>query len=90
MHGHKGATARKINLSLGRKGRFWHDEYYDHFIRDYKEFYNIAWYILNNPVKANLVSELKSWKFTWIEKQLEYDLNLDTSFMSERGTGKEL
>jgi len=77
MHGHKGVTAREANILLNRRGKFWHSEYYDHYIRNYKEFYNLAWYVINNPVKANLVSKRKSWKFTWIEKQLEYDLDLD-------------
>lgn len=77
MHGHKGVTAKKINKSFNQQGHFWHSEYYDHYIRNDTEFYNIAWYIINNPVKANLISEIKKWKFIWIEKQLDYELELD-------------
>ncbi|RLC46619.1 MAG: hypothetical protein DRI23_12175 [Candidatus Cloacimonadota bacterium] len=77
MHGHKGVTSKKINNLLNRKGHFWQSEYYDHYVRNNDEFYNIAWYIINNPVKAKLVSKIKNWKFTWIEKQLEYELGLD-------------
>ncbi|NQT65142.1 MAG: transposase [FCB group bacterium] len=40
---HKGVTARQANLILNRSGSFWQAENYDHYIRDDKEFYNIAW-----------------------------------------------
>lgn len=77
MHGHKGVTAKKINKVFNRQGSFWHHEYYDHYVRNDTEFNNIAWYIINNPLKAKLVSEIKKWKFIWIEKQLNYELGLD-------------
>jgi len=77
MHGHKGVTSKQINNLLNRESHFWNSEYYDHYIRDESEFYNIAWYIINNPVKAKLVSKREKWKFTWIEKHLDYELGLD-------------
>ncbi|MCK4312482.1 MAG: transposase [Candidatus Cloacimonetes bacterium] len=77
FRGHKGVTARKANLILHRSGQFWHAERYDHYIRDDEDFYNIAWYIIMNPVKAKLVKHYREWKFTWIEKDLEYEMGLD-------------
>ena len=77
FRGHKGVTARKANLILHRSGSFWQAESYDHYIRDSEEFYNIAWYILNNPVKVKLVQNVRDWEFTWIDKDLEYEMGLD-------------
>ncbi|MBN1147814.1 MAG: hypothetical protein JXA78_11205 [Anaerolineales bacterium] len=64
----KGRTARFCNLALGRSGKFWHHESYDHVIRDEKEYERIIWYILNNPVKAGLVEEWEDWKFTFVSR----------------------
>ena len=77
FRGHKGVTARQANLILHRSGSFWQTESYDHYIRDDEEFYNIAWYILNNPVKAKFVQNYLDWEFTWIDKDLEYEMGLD-------------
>ena len=66
----KGRTARYCNLALNRTGKFWHHEYYDHYVRDEKELERIIHYILNNPVKAGLVNEWKDWKFTYVNPEL--------------------
>ncbi len=42
---------------LGRSGRFWQDESYDHWVRDDEELERIVDYIAANPVKADLVAE---------------------------------
>ncbi len=61
----KGNTARKCNEALGRTGNFWHHESYDHFVRDEDELNRIIEYVLNNPVKAGLVSSWEDWKFSY-------------------------
>ena len=62
----KGASARLINLQLGRTGTaFWQKDSYDHFVRNAKSLENIWWYILNNPVKAGLVAEVKDFEHTF-------------------------
>ena len=66
----KGSTARECNLKLGRTGQFWHRESYDHYVRDNEELERIILYILNNPVKAGLVKDWNSWKFTYINPEL--------------------
>jgi REP element-mobilizing transposase RayT len=50
----KGKSAKLLNESLNKKGRFWAREYYDKIVKDEKQFKVVMEYILNNPVKANL------------------------------------
>lgn len=57
-------TAVQGNRILGRTGRFWETESYDHIVRD-SEFERILAYILNNPVKAGLVQDWEDWKWTY-------------------------
>ncbi len=66
----KGRTARYCNQALGRSGIFWHDESYDHVVRDEVELRRIVWYIANNPVKAGLVKDWKEWKFTFVSTDI--------------------
>ncbi|MFZ2658705.1 MAG: transposase [Victivallales bacterium] len=52
MHSLKSYTANKINKSVGRSGKLWKDESYDHIVRNLKQFNAISKYIIMNPVKA--------------------------------------
>ncbi|MBK7936580.1 MAG: hypothetical protein IPJ82_05610 [Lewinellaceae bacterium] len=61
----KGASSRAVNQSLGRTGQLWQYESYDHWVRNHREFDNILWYILNNPVKAGLVKTWRDWAFNY-------------------------
>jgi putative transposase len=61
----KGRTARYCNQVLGRVGYFWHHESYDHVVRNQQEFERIYSYILENPVKAKLVSKVDDWLFKY-------------------------
>jgi REP element-mobilizing transposase RayT len=63
-------TAREINKLLGQEGSLWSQESYDHLVRNDKEFFRIGFYIINNPVKAGLVTDWKEWKYSWIEDSL--------------------
>ena len=76
MKGHKGSTARRTNILLNRKGRFWHAESYDHLVRSQQEFENTVWYIVNNPVKARLVDDYRKWKHYWVKESIREDLSL--------------
>jgi putative transposase len=60
----KNSSARSANLILGRTGRFWQDESYDHWIRDGKEFERIVQYIAWNPVRAGLVKHPEMWPWS--------------------------
>ena len=70
MYDHKHFTAIEANKILKRKGHFWQDEHYDHYIRNEKEFFNILNYLYMNPVKANLVEEPEEWEHTYINEEL--------------------
>ncbi len=58
-------TARRSNELLGRRGRFWQEESYDHFVRNSDEHQRIVHYIRNNPVKAGLVTHADEWPWSY-------------------------
>ena len=47
-------TAREINRALGRKGRFWQQDCFDHLVRSAENFEHYRRYIADNPVRARL------------------------------------
>ncbi len=47
-------TAVKVNQVLGRKGRFWQEESFDHLVRSPEQFAYFQSYIARNPVVAGL------------------------------------
>ena len=62
----KGATGRSANLFLGRTGTaFWQKDNYDHYVRNGRELDNIVGYILNNPIKANIVEDWQDYPFLY-------------------------
>lgn len=60
----KGASARDVNMLLGRRGTFWYREYFDRFIHDEAHYNNTLRYIENNPVKAQLAPRPEAWPFS--------------------------
>jgi type I restriction enzyme R subunit len=49
-------TSTQINRVLGRSGRFWHEESFDHLVRTPEQFGYLRAYIADNPTKAGLRS----------------------------------
>ena len=47
-------TAVRINGLLGRKGRFWEQDAFDHLVRSPEEFERLRQYIAENPRRAGL------------------------------------
>ena len=47
-------TASKINRILGRNGRFWQQDGFDHLVRSQEQFDFLRMYIAENPMKAKL------------------------------------
>ncbi len=47
-------TALQINRAMGRRGRFWQDESFDHLVRSEAAFVKFRRYIAGNPVKSKL------------------------------------
>jgi putative transposase len=66
----KSYTAHESNKLLHRSGQFWQRESYDHVIRDGDELERMIRYVLNNPVKAGLVSYWKEWPWTYCREGL--------------------
>ncbi len=64
----KSFTAKKINLVIGKSGKIWCDEHYDHVIRTEEEFRNTVLYVMNNPVKASLCGEVTEWKHSYLNR----------------------
>ncbi len=65
MHSWRSFSANKANRILNRTGQFWMEEYFDRYIRDEKHFANALEYLLMNPVKAGLATEVGQWPWTW-------------------------
>ena len=65
MQSLKRHTARQANIILGREGAFWQDESYDRVIRDNNEYVRTVSYVLENSVKAGLVSKSEDWKWSY-------------------------
>lgn len=64
MHSLKSFTAQHANRTLGRKGRFWFEDYFDRYIRNAQHFENAVGYIESNPVRAGLVKSQSDWPFS--------------------------
>lgn len=64
-HNIKRNSAKLANAALRRTGQFWQHESYDHFVRDDSELGRILQYVVNNPVKAGLVSDWRAWKWNY-------------------------
>jgi len=63
IHSWKSFTATAANRSLGLKGKFWQEDYYDRFMRNEKHYNAVHAYIVNNPVKAGLCLVPEEWAF---------------------------
>ena len=64
MRGFKHWTGTNGNNILGRAGgRFWQDEWFDHWSRSADETDRIAHYIRQNPVRARLVKTAEDWPY---------------------------
>lgn len=61
LHSWKSYSAKAANQILGRTGEFWQREYYDHLIRDARQFDRAMRYIVENPGRAGL----NDWQWVW-------------------------
>jgi REP element-mobilizing transposase RayT len=61
----KGASAHKINKTLGRKGRVWQPESFDHVLRSSESLAQKIEYVLENPVRKGLASYWEEYPWTW-------------------------
>ena len=64
-------SGKQANKILNRKGQFWHGESYDHIIKSRNELAERIDYLINNPVKAKLVSNGQDWKGTYLDRRFQ-------------------
>jgi len=61
----KGASAHKVNKTLGRKGRVWQAESFDHVLRSSESLDAKIRYVLENPVRRGLVQACSDYPWLW-------------------------
>ena len=65
----KAWSAQMLNREIGRSGRFWAAGFHDHALRKEENLRNVASYIVANPVRARLVSNVRDypyWNARWL------------------------
>jgi REP element-mobilizing transposase RayT len=65
----KGASARAVNLRLGRTGSVWMAGFHDRALRRDEDVMEAARYIVANPLRASLVSRIGDypyWDAVWL------------------------
>ena len=72
-------VAKSANRAQHRVGKFWQGAYYDVQIRDERQLRNTLRYIINNPVKAGLVSQPGDYPFWNIVDPTLYIQTLNAS-----------
>jgi len=65
MHAVKGASARRINVLLGRSGPVWQEEFFDHILRSNESLAEKVEYVCENPVRAGLVGTASEYRWFW-------------------------
>jgi putative transposase len=67
IHSVKSFSVHRINRLRGRKGSLWQDERYDRIIRDEAEFLEKWQYIMDNPLKQELVQRWEDYPWLYIK-----------------------
>ena len=65
MNGIKGASAHAVNAALGRHGRVWQAESFDHVLRSDERARSKAEYVCANPVRAGLAASEDEYPWIW-------------------------
>ena len=66
MQAIKGASARRINKLLNRRGRVWQEESFDRALRKEEQFQEKLYYMLENPVRAGLAGNPLDYPWIWL------------------------
>jgi REP element-mobilizing transposase RayT len=64
LHSWKSFTANRANALIGRTGAFWHDDFFDRYMRDEDHLERTIGYVERNPVKAKLVDSPEKWPWS--------------------------
>lgn len=63
----KSVSAHRINKETGHVGRVWQEESFDRALRREEGLVAKIQYMLNNPVRAGLVSSSAEYRWIWME-----------------------
>jgi REP element-mobilizing transposase RayT len=64
----KGGSAKAVNEVLNRRGTLWQPAFYDHALRRAEDRLGAARYIVDNPIRAGLVTRIGDyphWDSVW-------------------------
>jgi REP element-mobilizing transposase RayT len=61
----KGSSSHRINRVLGKSGRIWQEESFDHVLRSSESLDEKIQYLLNNPVRRGLVGVPAEYPWLW-------------------------
>ena len=67
IHSVKSFSVHKINRLRGGRGSLWQDERFDRIVRDEAEFLEKWQYIMNNPLKQELVQRWEDYPWLYIK-----------------------
>jgi putative transposase len=59
----KGRSARRINLARQAPARVWQPGFHDHAVRVEEDLKNLANYLIQNPLRAGLVSDVEDYQY---------------------------
>ncbi len=65
MQGIKSTSAHRINQLLNREGKVWQNESFDHVVRREENIVQKAEYMMQNPIRAGLVSASEKYRWAW-------------------------
>jgi REP element-mobilizing transposase RayT len=63
-HSWKSFSAIEINRECGLRGQLWMADYFDRYARNERHFFEIADYIVHNPVSAGLCQSPQEWEWS--------------------------
>jgi REP element-mobilizing transposase RayT len=69
----KGKSSREANKLLGRRGQFWHEDYFDTLMSDAEHSQKATRYTEQNPVKAFLAKTAREWMWSSARHRDEYE-----------------
>ena len=65
---HKSYTNHEIRAVIDHATTIWEDGFYDRYVRP-GSFWDVLWYILQNPVKAGLTGDWRTWAGTYVDER---------------------
>jgi len=65
MQRFKSSSALQVNRMLGLSERFWQSSYHDHAIRSDESLFRHAMYVVANPIRAGLTTQLGEYPHAW-------------------------